>query len=388
MDKNAFTNSALGKLVEIPTPAGKDWAFVPNELPLKWEFDHDLYPLLVEAHKALGTLNGIGQILPDPQLLLRPLQNQEAISSSKIEGTIVTAQQLLLFELNPTEGGKPTDRASDWLEVYNYRRALRSACDDLKSIPICNRLIRSAHAILMGGVRGKDKAPGDFRKLQVQIGSSGHYIPPPSNEVENLMGNLETYLNKGQPELDPLVRCFIVHYQFESIHPFMDGNGRIGRLLLALMIYKWLNHKKPWLYMSAFFDKFKNEYMNGLYRTSTEGAMTKWLELCLRGTVQQANDSIRRCTVLNDLRAEFHQKANDSSPSPRTHKIIEDLLIDPIVRVSALASKLDISYQTAKTDLEMLVKNGIIQELEGVKPKTYYCQKIFSAAYSEELPNS
>jgi Fic family protein len=383
MDKNAFTSRSPGKLAPITTPVGRDWAFIPDGLPPKWDFDPQLWPLLVEAKEALGTLNGIGQILPQPELLLRPLRNREALTSSKIEGTYVTPEQLLLFELNPTESNKPSDRAADWMEVHNYGLALKRGCELLKSIPIFNRLAMTMHAALLQGTRGKNKTPGDFRNAQVQIGSSGRFMPPPASELARLTTNLETYINNDTPELDPLVKCFVVHYQFETIHPFLDGNGRIGRALLALMIYAWLGHSHPWLYMSAFYEQFRDEYVERLYRVSTEGAWSEWVEFCLRGAIQQAKDAVRRCHEFNRLKKEFHQRVQ--SPTPRTHAIIEGLFMDPIVRISTLAHKFDIAYPTAKADVELLIKSGILYELAGVYPRAVYSSEVFRIAYSEEI---
>jgi len=385
MDKSRFTTNSPGKVVEITTAVGKDWAFIPDDLPAKWQFDPKLWPLLVEAREALGTLNGIGQTLTDPRLLLRPLQNREAITSSSIEGTDVTAEQLLLFELNPTESKKPQDRIADWIEVHNYGKALTVGCDLLTKMPLCNRLIKTMHSNLMEGVRGKTKAPGEFRNCQVQLGHDARFVPPPANEVQPLMGNLELYINRKGETFDPLVRCFIVHYQFEAIHPFRDGNGRIGRALLALMIYHWLGHSSPWLYMSSFFEKYKDEYVNFLYKISTTKSWGAWIEFCLRGVVQQSKDAVRRCNEFNRLRREFHDTIK--SPSPRTHKIIEGLFIDPLITISSVAERCGITYPTAKTDVKTLVDAGILVELGNHYPKTFYSKKVFNTAYEGQVRN-
>jgi Fic family protein len=380
MDKRRFSEASPGRLVEITTPQGKDWAFIPDELPPKWDFDPTLWTLLVEAKEALGTLNGIGQTLPDPQLLLRPLQNREALTSSKIEGTYVTPEQLLLYELNPKEPTKTSSRAADWLEVHNYGVALKHGCELLKTLPVCNRVIREMHQRLLRGVRGKHYNPGEFRKIQVQIGTGARFIPPPHGEVDRLVGNMERYINTDDG-LDRLVKAFIVHYQFETIHPFMDSNSRIGRAMLALMIYQWLGHAAPWLYMSAFYERFRKEYIGSLYRVSTEGAWTQWIRLCLQGVVEQARDSINRCNEFNRLKKEYHQRVVD--PTPRTHSVIESLFIDPIVGPAQLAKKLNVTYPTAKADLDLLAKHGILAELTKARPKALYCPEVFQVAYRE-----
>jgi Fic family protein len=190
-------------------------------------------------------------------------------------------------------------------------------------------------------------------------------------------------MNTTDRTLDPLVKCFIVHYQFEAIHPFLDGNGRIGRALLALMLYQWLGHSMPWLYMSAFFEQFKDEYVDNLYRISTQAEWTKWVEFCLRGTIEQSKDAVRRCNEFNRLRRDFHNRAH--SPTSRTHKLIESLFVDPIVRISSVASKMGITYPTAKADVELLVQVGILKELINIYPKTFYSPEVFNAAYEDKL---
>jgi Fic family protein len=364
---------------------GSDCAFVPAELPPKWDFPTELWPLLSDAKEALGELNGVGRTLPDERLLLRPLQNREALSSSKIEGTFVTPEQLLLYEMDPKDSRHPNDRTADWREVHNYGIALTRGRELLKSLPMCNRVIREMHAELMQGVRGKDKAPGEFRKAQVQIGTSGRFIPPPAGEIDRLMSNLERYINEKNSSLQLLVKSFVVHYQFETIHPFLDGNGRIGRALLALMTYSWLGHSAPWLYLSAFFERHRDEYMDMLYRVRVEGAWSRWIEFCLRGTLIQAKDAIRRCNEFDRLKKEYHERVKDHSPTPRTHQLVESLFIEPIVRISKLAETLGVTYPTAKADTEVLKRAGILTDLPDRRPKTLCCHEIFRNAYSESL---
>ncbi len=380
MEPKRFTSEAAGKLVPIDFGSkGRDWAFIPNDLPPTWGFPSKLWPLLAEAKAALGTLNGIGQVLPDPQLLLRPLQTREAITSSSIEGTHVTAQQLLLYELDPREPHSASDQAADCKEVFNYGRALERGLELLKSIPICKRLIREVHDVLMAGVRGERSDPGRFRKCQVQIGSSGKFIPPPHGEVERLLDLLETYIHCDDSRYDPLVRCYLVHYQFEAIHPFMDGNGRVGRALLALMTSQWHGHTLPWLYMSAYFERFRDEYANYLFDVSSKGAWEQWVEFCLRGTVEQANDSIRRCHQFIALRSEFHARVK--APSARTHQLIETLFKSPLLTISWVTKTFDIAYHTAQSDIERLVTANILQELPGEYPRAFVAKEIMDAAY-------
>lgn len=385
MDKNLFTADATGEVVRLEKPF-RDHAFIPAPLPPTWEFDRvKLSDLLGDARELLGTLNGIGQTLTDPELLVRPLQRGESISSSSIEGTYVTPEQLLLYEKDPTDAVSTSEPMADWMEVFNYSRALQQGCELIDNRPITNHTIRSIHATLMAGVRGKDKSPGEYRTGQVQIGSNARYVPPPPNEVERLMDNLTEFANSVDERFNPLVKAFIAHYQFEAIHPFSDGNGRIGRALLSMMIYKWHGHVQPWLYLSPFFEKYKDEYVRNMFRISTSGDWLSWIEFCLRGTIQQSKDAIARCHRFRELRAEFPFRVK--SHSPRTHILIESLFRDPIVSITEAAKKLGVTYHTAKADIDRLVECGILKELGNWRPKRFYSDEIVAIAYRETLPS-
>lgn len=357
-----------------------DWAFLPAPLPSSWEFEASLWPLLVEAKEALGTLNGIGQTLPDPQLLLRPLQSREAIASSSIEGTFVTPQELLAYELQPTEPNTASEKRADWQEVHNYQLALETGCSILQQSGISNHLIRSIHAILMRGVRGLDKSPGEYRRRQVQIGSSGRFIPAPPEHVPGLIDNLIQF-TRDADEIDPLIKSFMIHYQFEAIHPFMDGNGRVGRVLLAILIDHWHGHAHPWLYLSAFFERYKDEYISNLFAISTQGNWTQWLSFCLHATISQAKDSILRCTQFRHLKDEFHQRV--TTPSARTHMLIESLFKNPLVTTPKVAEQFGIVYRTAQRELQMLVEVNILEETDSTHPRIYFSPEIMRIAYAE-----
>jgi Fic family protein len=381
MDRRLFSKSTTGQLVHIgPPPA--DWAFVPFDLPLHCHLDSSLWSLLGDAREALGELNGIGQLLPDPELLLRPLQSRESISSSTIEGTIVTPEQLLLYEIDPREAVSAAEKRAAWMEVLNCSRALREGAIALQANPFTHHVLRGIQATLMYGVRGRDKSPGEYRNAQVQIGSSARFVPPPPTEVVRLMDNLIEYANAAH-DLPPLVKAFIAHYQFEAIHPFTDGNGRVGRALLSIMIQKWHAHSHPWLYLSPYFERFKDEYIRGLFQVSAEGDLSTWIEFCLRGTVVQAKDAVERCKRFRTLRTQYCDRVQ--SHSPRTYSIIEGLFRDPVVTISGLARKLQINYRTAQSDIEKLIESGILAKLKQTRPKAYYAHEVFRIAYTENV---
>lgn len=382
MNPKDFTNEAAGQLLRITQPKD-DWAFIPNDLPPDWEFPAHLAELLGDARESLGILEGVGRNLDNPQLLMRPLQNREALTSSSLEGTYVTPEELLLYEIDPQEPNPHNEQQLDWQEVHNYSRALQRGSEmiDSENLPFILRVIKKMHRTLLQGSRGERARAGEFRPWQVQLGSEGRFIPPPHLEVPNLMANLEKYMNTRDERFNPLVQCFIVHYQFEAIHPFVDGNGRVGRALLALMIYKLMGHSKPWLYLSAFFERYREEYIGNLYRVSTQGDWSKWNEFCLRGVISQAQDSIRRCDRFQAIKNEYHEQV--TNPSPRTFLIIEGLFHEPIVTAPLLASRLGVSFPTAKADIDRLVECGLLKEIGNTRPKAYSATKIIRAAYGE-----
>ena len=379
MDRERFTTSMTGRLLPVSV-GGVDWAFLPAPLPRKWQIENKLWPLIASAREELARLDGIGRTLPDPELLLRPLQSREAIRSSSLEGTYASAEELLLFELNPAEPAAASDRANDWREVFNYAEALRRGTLLLRTLPLSLRLIREMHATLLNGVRGRDRAPGEFRRTQVHLGSDRRYIPPPPNELEACLDDFEKFLHEAD-DIDPLIRAFIAHYQFEAIHPFIDGNGRVGRALLSLCAYQWCRLSHPWLYVSPFFDRHKDEYIEALLAVSSEGAWDRWLHLCLRATIDVCRDAIDRCDQLRRIRDEYHAKADRASG--RMHALIEGLFSNPIVRIADAARRLNVTYPTAKSDILKLVDLGILEELQSVSPKAYYSRAIFNAAYHE-----
>ncbi len=380
MDISKFTDAKTGSLVPVSLPA-PDHAFIPDPLPPQWKFDAKLWPLLSEAKRFLGMLEGAARILPNPELFLKPLQRVESLTSSRLEGTFTTAQELMLFELNPNMSARG-DEANAWREVSNHTRALIQGCHELEKIPFCNRLLKDLHKTLLHGVRGSVRNPGEFRTHQVHIGSNRRYVPPPHQEVEKAMHDWEKYCNRDDSTFDPLIRCFIAHYQLEAIHPFGDGNGRIGRVVLSLMIYKWCDLEMPWLYLSPYFERYKDEYIDRLFQVSTQGAWSEWLEFCLRGVVEQAGKAVNQCRDLQSLREDMHART-ESDGGARIHAIIEELFDHPVIRIADLARRHKVTYPTAKSDVAYLADKGILADLQGEKRKTFYSPEIFSIAYDD-----
>ncbi len=381
METRAFDSNSPGHLVPIVAEWGKDHAFVPRSLPPEWEFPIELWPLLSEAKKQVGLLEGLGRTLPNPSILLRPMSDREAIRSSRLEGTYASPKELILFELDHRESDSADGRQNDQREVFNYRKALIHGTET--ELPLSLRLLRELHQILLGGVRGKDRDPGQFRRIQVGIGSDGRFIPPPAEHVMPCLDLLEKYFHSASPRFDPLVDCFLVHYQFETIHPFIDGNGRVGRLLLAIMLQQRCEFSKPWLYMSEFFEPFRDEYIQNLFKVSTKGDWGSWIEFCLRGTLEQAKNTIARCQRLLSIREQFTSRLAVAGGSIRLSQIVDDIFQSPFVRITDLTERLGVTYPTAKADVDRLVAADILQELPNTYPKTYYAPEVFRVSYEK-----
>jgi Fic family protein len=377
MDIAKFTENKTGQLIPVLTPE-PDYAFIPDDLPAKWSPSNAQWEMIVDTEKHLWLLEGVARNLPNPELLLTPLKIRESLTSSRLEGTFATAQQLILFDLNPKEPTSPNDQKNSWLEVSNYNRALAHGYNKLEKYPFCLSVIKELHNTLLTGVRGAHARPGEFREHQVHIESTRRYIPPPAPKALECLYKLEAYIN-SEDDLNKLVKCFIVHYQFEAIHPFGDGNGRVGRVLLALMIHRFGGLKMPWLYLSPYFERYKDEYINNMFKVSSEGDWSTWIEFCLRGAKEQAQEAVRVCEALKKLRDNMHEK--ETCGSGRLHATINELFVNPYITISDLARRNNVSYPTAKSDVDFLVKNGILSPLEHLPKKTYVAHEIFKIAY-------
>ena len=382
MDPERFDQNFPGSLVPI---TGPEWAFVPHNIPRRIQIQSDVTPLLLEAHQALARLDGAGRYLPGNSILLRPLQRREALHSSALEGTFATAEELLAYGLEPKAPTSSADPTNAWREVFNYDRALQQGQELLGKLPLSSRVIRNIHATLLDGVRGTDRTPGYFRTRQVHIGSDRRFVPPPPDRVEDLIFDLEAYMNESL-ETDCLIQSFIAHYQFETIHPFLDGNGRVGRLLLSLMIYKRCGLQSPWLYLSPFFEKHKDEYIDGLFNISTRGDWTTWIKLCLRGTIAEAKSALSRVDKLLKIKSEYDKRVMDAPrTSARLPRILTYLLGSPLVSVSEIMKQCGTTFPTAKKDVEKLVSLEILYEsTRSVKPTYYIAREYFAAAYTDE----
>ncbi len=366
----------------------RDHAFIPNALPPSFSMNDQLWRAYAAATKVLHHLNGACKRLVNPQLLIRPLQQREAIHSSKIEGTYTTMQAFLFAELESQGRGGTAEIDEQTRQVHNYYAALRMGFDGLADGgKIDATLVKSLHERLLQGVKGHDNKPGSFRTEQAFVGNPDdrrRYTPPPPEELDQCLENFWTYC-ENDDELPALVRAFVAHYQFEAIHPFSDGNGRVGRLLLSLCACVWEELDLPWLHMSEHFDKTRSEYIRRLFAISTEAEWREWLLYCLKGAESQARDSLRRIDTLHDIERHFREKV---AKKKRLPALIDSLMESPILKVSDVTERFQTTYETARTDLLHLENLGIIREIENVRPRTYYCPSICKVVYEDKPVDS
>lgn len=384
MDVKQFAENIPGKLVELSSIRGVTHSFIPDVLPPEWAQEKELYKLIIEANTELARLDGIGHHLPNPQLLITPLHHLEAQMSSALEGTVTHPQQQMLFDMELDEVVHDPEKRSDLQEVSNYKTALRIRTSEYGKLPISLRLVKGLHSILMEGVRGENKNPGEFRRLPVQIGRPARFVPPPANEVLRLMDNLEKFIHLDTPQYDPLVKAFIVHYQFEAIHPFSDGNGRVGRLLLSLMIEEYCHLSNQWLYLSPYFKKHRSDYLDNLLTVSTKNDWISWLEFCLLGVIEESKNTQSRCEKLLRLSRTFHELLGQCGKNnARLMDIVDSLLDFPTITLPYLQKKYDVSRVTAYKDVQCLIDLGIVTEasFRSGRAKVYLSTLIFNVIF-------
>ena len=383
MDTALFKNSPSGKLVRA---ADGYWAFVPNALPPTIEWDTALVSQLSMADLAVGTLSGLGETLPNPHLLIYPFIRREAVLSSRIEGTQSSLSDLLLFEATQVEKQK------DVKEVQNYVRAMEYGLKRLNELPLSLRFIRELHGILMEEVRGEHATPGEFRQSQNWIGSAGAtlneatFVPPPVTEMQECLAQLEKFLH-SDTKLPPIVQAAMVHYQFETIHPFLDGNGRIGRLLVTLLLCQKNVLSKPLLYLSAFFEQHRPEYYELLLKVSQSGEWRKWIEFFLQAITEQSEDAVLRSRHLLELLRGYSQLAREKHLPPTAGQLVELIFMKPVLNAKTAQDFLKVSYPSVQYALSSLEKAGILTEITGRKrDKAYAAKEILKALDGEMTP--
>lgn len=357
---------------------GTYFAFTPKPLPPTINFDQKLALAISKAERTVGKLSGVGLQLLNPNLLIMPYLRKEALSSSRIEGTRISLSDLLLSEAKGAEEQMP-----DALEVANYIRAVNFALEKIKDEPIDLELIKEIHRILMQGVRGKDRSPGQYRQIQNWIGppnckvQEANFVPPGPKEIIPLMESMINYLNQddGMPLL---LKCALMHYQFETIHPFSDGNGRIGRALITLYLCKKKIIIKPLLYISGYFESHKREYSSLLLKTNKDGKFEEWIFFFLEALMIQSEDALQRAIKIQELREEYRKKTQRQSQSNNLLKLIDELFKNPYVRITTIETLLSVTYPTAKRLVETLVTLDILKPNDSSqRNKIYFAHEIF-----------
>jgi len=386
MEANTFTSKSPGKLVKN---LDGNRAFVPNRLPPRLSWDNSLVATVTRAHQKLGELAGLGKKLRNPRRLVRMFLRREAELSSKIENTHARVQTMLLFEQIPSiERDSPSVR-----EVHNNFLTLEFALQSAGQRGLTRSLIKEMHQILLRGVRGGEKMPGQFRTMQAHIGrgtdiKKARFVPCPPHEIESCMQQLELYLNRND-ELSPVVRVAIVHYQFEAIHPFADGNGRVGRALLLLQLMKEGVLPAPLLNPSAHLELRRDVYYDRLLRVSQKGQWAQWIEFFATNLAEEAADAIARIERLEGLREQYHELVRRPRASALLPRLIDELFSEPSVTIRRVAALMGGTHKSAFMLLDRLVEVGIVREATGqARNRVYLAQGVvdlFSAEPIEQM---
>lgn len=346
--------------------------FVPNNLPPELQWDTRVMNSLSRADFLVGKLAREGGKLPNPHLIIRPFIAREAVLSSRIEGTQATLGEILAANAGAVVNQNPDDLQ----EVQNYITALDYGLRRLEELPLSLRLIKEIHAQLMQGVRGAHATPGEFRRIQNWIGSAGctintaKFVPvAPENLMDCLQG-FENFLHDRQ--LPPLIHIALCHYQFEAIHPFIDGNGRVGRLLITLLLVEQKILPSPILYLSAFFEATRDDYYKHLYEVSAKGTWLEWLIYFLNGVAIQAEDALSRAERINDLLDQWKIQVA-AGASQVLIQMVQHFAINPFLTVNKIVEELNLSYSTAQRGVQKLEALGIIKQTNDNKRDKMYC---------------
>lgn len=347
-------------------------AFIPNPLPPSPEIimDQEMWNLLSQADRALGRLDGSTDALPNPELFVFMYVRKEAVLSSQIEGTQASLIDVLEFESRALEPNNPKEVG----EVVNYISAINYGLERLKSLPISLRLIREIHNELMKGVRGAERNPGEFRRTQNWIGSSGcslseaAYVPPPPHQMIQSLDNLEKFLHSSQP-LPTLIKVGLAHAQFETIHPFLDGNGRTGRLLITFLLCEQNILQRPLLYISYYFKKYRSEYYSHLQAIRDTGNWEGWLKFFLLGVYETAQEATSTARQIVSLKEEHRQLALEKMgrKSGNAIALLESLYYRPIFTVENAVEVTNLSYANANALVKDLISIGLLEEITGQK---------------------
>jgi len=378
MKKTDFSTNAPGKVLK--TPQGY-FAFVPAPLPPNIAWSSKMLSALSRADRSVARLAEVGVAFPVPHVVVSPFMRKEAVLSSRIEGTRTSLQELFTYELGQLSF---FEDPRDAHEVHNYVKALDYGLERLGSLPLSIRLIREIHAVLMRGVRGDLMTPGEMRRSQNWIGRPGaaleaaRYVPPPADMMGACLSNLELFIHQDY-DIPPLLRVGMIHYQFEAIHPFLDGNGRVGRLIITLLLVAWKLLSQPVLYLSDFIEANRQEYYDRLLAVSRRGEWEEWLIFFLDGVHNQADDASRRIILLQEIRSQYQARLSGVRGRDKLERVVDYLIGKPITSITQAQADLAMgSFTTIQRYFKKLESLNIIKELSGKKRNRLYCaERIF-----------
>lgn len=392
MNPERFCNSTDGRLIRVGHGEMAYWAFVPHPLPPDLSADWEFARGLSKADRALSELAGVGRTMPNPHLLIGPFVRREAVLSSRIEGTQADITDLYAYEAGQLSlpGMEPAPPESDVREVLNYVRALEYGLERLSTLPVSLRLIRELHERLTAGVRGEHATPGEFRRSQNWIGSpnctlnEAQFVPPPVLQMHEALDAFEKYLH-ADDVYPPLVRLALVHYQFEAIHPFVDGNGRIGRLLISLLLVEWKLLPLPLLYLSAYFHRYRQDYYDLLMAVSERADWRDWVLFFLHGVTDQARDAIVCAKQLQDLQTAWHERLMQARTSALLVRLADSLFAAPVITIPEAQRLLGVTYRSAQRNVEKLVTAGILRPVgDASYGKAYLATEILDIIVDKE----
>jgi len=360
-------------------------SFLPEKISKEWIISSPkINSLLSETNRLLGELNAFSQLIPDVDFFIKMHISKEATTSSRIEGTKTNMEEALLKEddINP-------EKRDDWNEVQNYIRAINYSIGQLEKLPLSNRLLKNTHKVLLEGVRGKHKLPGEFRKSQNWLGATlkdAVYIPPHHTDVPDLMSDLEKFLNDTEYYVPHLIKIAIAHYQFETIHPFLDGNGRLGRLMITLYLVSNNLLKKPALYLSDFFEKHRNYYYDNLMQVRLNNDLEQWIKFFLVGVIETSKSSIQVFKDIIKLKSDIENNRLPrlGSKTEKGIQILKILFENPIITAGKLVEEMGIAHSTANRLLFDFEKLNIIKEYTGFKRNRKFIFKEYFEIFNKE----
>ncbi len=343
-------------------------SFQPEKLNRAWVIDDmEVLELLGKADRHLGRLDMYSEYIPNIDLFINMHVFKEAIQSSKIEGTQTNFEEALL-----NEEDVPVEKRDDWKEVRNYTEAMNSAIGYLEELPFSSRLIKETHRILLQGARGEHKQPGEFRTSQNWIGGSNIdnavFVPPVHNDISGLMGDLETFAHNTDLHYPELLRIALIHYQFETIHPFLDGNGRVGRLMITLFLVEREILKKPVLYLSDYMEKHRSDYYDNLMRVRTNNDISRWFKFFLSGIIETAKNGIDTFDKILQLQIEVSEQLKTlGGRSVNAQKVVDALYKNPITNAEQVANITNLTKPSVYSLIKEMEKLGILREVTGAK---------------------